>query len=167
MAPGDYRSSPDIREGLNALRGYLSRQRASQTLMDRMFLLWASSRVPGILSKDEQKSIMDEAIGKQQEDGGFSLSSFVGGWKRRDNTPLETKGDGYATGVVALVLRDAGVSADRVELRRALAWLVQNQSRTEGRWLAWSLNKQRDLATDVGKFMSDAATAYAAMALSK
>jgi hypothetical protein len=31
--------------------------------------------------------------------------------------------------------------------------------RAEGRWLAYSLNKQRDLASDAGKFTSDAALA--------
>jgi hypothetical protein len=117
--------------------------------------------------KDQQQSIVAEALAKQQEDGGFSLSAFVGGWKRKDNTPLEKKSDGYATGVVAFVLREAGVRRDRPELQRALAWLAQNQDRAEGRWLAYSLNKQRDLSTDIGKFMSDAATAYAAMALAK
>lgn len=166
-APADYRSSPQIREGLDAMRAYLARERSSQILIDRVFLLWAATKVPGILTKEQQQSILEEALGKQQEDGGFSLSAFVGGWKRRDNTPLEKKSDGFATGVVAFVLREAGMPRDRPELQRALTWLAKNQDRTEGRWLAYSLNKQRDLGSDVGKFMSDAATAYAALALSQ
>lgn len=165
-APGNYRSSPEIQEGLNLLRGYLVRERASQILIDRMFLLWASTKVPGILDGKQQQAIVEEALGKQNEDGGFSLSTFVGAWKRHDNTPLEMESDGFATGVVALVLQEAGVPRDRPQLKRSLAWLVQNQHE-EGRWLAYSLNKQRDLSTDIGKFMSDAATAYAVMALAK
>ncbi len=54
---------------------------------------------------------------------------------------------------------------DQPQLKRALTWLTQTNM-PEGRWLSYSLNKQRDLATDVGKFMSDAATAYAVLALS-
>jgi squalene-hopene/tetraprenyl-beta-curcumene cyclase len=165
-APGAYRDAPAIQEKLDLLSKYLTKQRASQTLLDRVILLWASTRLPGLLTAPEQKSIVDETLGKQQEDGGFSLSSFVGAWQRKDNTPLETRSDGYATGVVTFVLRQAGVKSEGNALNRSTTWLARNQDRTDGRWLAYSLNKQRDLSSDAGRFMSDAATAFAVLALS-
>jgi squalene-hopene/tetraprenyl-beta-curcumene cyclase len=166
-APGNYAAAPEIQGRLELLRGYLVSNRTSQTLLDQLILVWASTKIPGLLKPAERDAIITQAVGKQQSDGGFSLSSFVGGWKRHDNTPLETKSDGYATGVVTLVLEEAGVPRDTPELQRALGWLMRNQEQTDGRWLAYSLNKQRDLASDIGRFMSDAATAYAVMALSQ
>jgi squalene-hopene/tetraprenyl-beta-curcumene cyclase len=164
-AAGNYRSSPEIEDRLQLLRQYLVREREPQILIDRVILLWASTKLPGLLTPAQQKSIVEEALAKQQADGGFSLSSFVGAWKRHDATPLDTKSDGYATGVVAFVLQQAGMARDQAQLKRALGWLALNQNQTEGRWLAYSLNKQRDLSSDIGRFMSDAATAYAVMAL--
>jgi squalene-hopene/tetraprenyl-beta-curcumene cyclase len=164
-APGNYQSVPEIKDGMKLLIEYLVRERESQIMIDRVMLLWASTKLSGLLTPAQQKSIMDEALSKQQADGGFSLSSFVGAWKRKDNTPLETKSDGYATGVVTFALLQAGMMRNQTQLKRGLAWLTLNQDKTEGRWLAYSLNKQRDLSTDVGRFMSDAATAYAVLAL--
>jgi squalene-hopene/tetraprenyl-beta-curcumene cyclase len=165
MAPGNYRDTPQIQGGLQLLREYLQREEASQVLIDRIMLVWASAKIPGLLSSAQQKAIAEEAFAKQHADGGFSLSSFVGGWKRHDGTPLENASDGYATGLVAYALEQMGMPRDQPQLQRALNWLMQNQDKTEGRWLAYSLNKQRDLSSDVGKFMSDAATAYAVLAL--
>jgi len=166
-APDSYRSGPGIQDGLNLVREYLVRERASQILINRLMLLWASTKLHGLLTPAQQTSIVDEALSKQQADGGFSLSSFVGTWKRADHTPLETKSDGYTTGIVTLVLQHAGIGRDQPQLKRGLAWLMLNQDQTEGRWLAYSLNKQRDLTSDIGRFMSDAATAYAVLALEK
>lgn len=159
--------SGDEAVGEKALREYLLREENAQVPVNRLMLLWASTKLSGLLAAGQQKAIVDEALSKQQGDGGFSLTSLVGDWKRHDGTALETKSDGFATGLVTLALQEAGMPADAPQMERGLAWLRRNQDKAEGRWFAYSLNKQRDLATDVGKFMSDAATAYAVMSLEK
>jgi squalene-hopene/tetraprenyl-beta-curcumene cyclase len=65
-----------------------------------------------------------------------------------------------------LVLEQGPVNTNqKPHIARGLAWLEANQDKTTGAWPAWSLNKNRDPNSDVGKFMSDAATSYAVLAL--
>jgi len=164
--PKDYRSTPAVQENLKLLTEYLQHEQAEQSLVNRTFLLWASTKLPNLLTPKQQKSIVDELLSKQQEDGGWSTTSIViATWKRRDGTALETKSDGYGTGLVSFVLERSGVSRSDTHMKKALGWLAQNQDKSEGQWRATSMNKQRDPASDAGRFMSDAATAYAVLAL--
>ena len=86
---------------------------------------------------------------------------------RADGTPLDAASDGFATGLAALALQRAGVSRTDSRLKRGLDWLSQHQDATTGAWFASSVNKKRDPSTDVGKFMIDAATAFAVLALTQ
>lgn len=176
-APENYRSTPRIQNNMMMLRDYLNREYSRQPLINRVTLLWASAKVPGLLTPERQKSITEDVLSKQQADGGWSLfplartwkdwgpSVLVGKWKRHDGTLQETGSDGVATGLAVYVLQQAGISRENAQLKRGREWLVRNQNKTEGFWLAYSLNKHRELSSNVGKFMSDAATAYAVLAL--
>jgi hypothetical protein len=163
IAPEDYRDTPEIQDNVKMLRAYLRREYKTQPLVNRVFLLWASAKFPGLLTSSERAGLVDDIYAVQQKDGGWSLTD-LGKWKRHDDTALETKSDGYATGLIVLALEKTGMKG-QPQVSRGLSWLKQNQSRSEGLWPAWSLNKQRDPASDVGRFMSDAATGYAVLAL--
>ena len=163
--PKDYRESPDVRGRLEALTQYLQHAAEGQSLINRTFLLWASAKLPGLLTTDQQHAIIHELFSKQQADGGWSTTSIVlSTWKRRDGTALATESDGYATGLITYAVEQVGAGHHQAALKNALSWLVRNQS--NGLWMAYSLNKQRDPASDVGRFMVDAATAYSVLALS-
>ncbi|MFZ0212194.1 MAG: hypothetical protein WBE20_08955 [Candidatus Acidiferrales bacterium] len=166
-APENYRAAPEIQQYLKPLSEYLDRESAKQTLLNRVSLLWASAKIPGILKPERQESIVDEILSKQQADGGWSASALVGTWKRKDKTPLVTRSDGYATGLITYALQQAGLPSDNVHVKDGLAWLVRNQS-WGGHWEAYSLNKRRlNPFSNPSSFMDDAATAYAVLALTE
>ena len=122
-APGNYQSAPEIQDNMKLLREYLDpRARIANPDRPRDAAL-GLNKASRPADAAQQKAIIDEALSKQQADGGFSLSSFVGSWKRHDGTPLETRSDGYATGVVTLALQQAGMKRDQPQLKRGLDWL--------------------------------------------
>jgi len=168
LAPENYRADPEIQQNLEALREYLNRKYPPQTLLNRISLLWASAKLPGILTARQQQSVIDQILSKQRADGGWCAASLVGTWKRTDGTPLVMKSDGYATGLITYVLQQAGVSRDSVHLEDGVSWLMRNQTRWSGHWQGYSLNKWHyDLFPVGDHFMNDAATAYAVLALTQ
>lgn len=86
-------------------------------------------------------------------------------WLRADGTSQEGRSDGFATGFITFVLEEEGLPAQDPRLKRGLSWLMRNQNKAEGSWSSNSVNVRRDPASDAGRFMTDAATAYAVLAL--
>jgi len=166
-APGGYAALPANQDRVKALATALRGGVDKADLLNRAMILWAASKITGVLTPEQSRQIADDLIAKQQGDGGWNAASLAGDWKRNDSTPFDTKSDGYATGLVVHALQQAGRSPADPVVARGRAWLVANQDRATGMWTASSLNKKRDPGTDVGKFMSDAATGYAVLALTR
>ena len=74
--------------------------------------------------------------------------------------------DGYATGLTVLAMEESGTPRSDATLQHGLKWLAGHQQ-SDGAWHASSINKKRDPESDAGPFMTDAATAYAVLALEK
>jgi squalene-hopene/tetraprenyl-beta-curcumene cyclase len=179
VAPGNYGATPGIQDNLAHLREYLNRESGAQSTLNRVFLLWASSKLPGLLTHEQQERVIKEILSKQKADGGWRLASvawrwngwtlrsFENMWLREDGTPMEGKSDGVATSLMTLALQEAGVPRDNAQLKHGLSWLMSNQNVTEGSWPASSVNKRRHKSSETGRFMSDAATAFAVLALTE
>jgi squalene-hopene/tetraprenyl-beta-curcumene cyclase len=165
-APENYAASPEIQENLTQLRGYFQKQYDNESVHNKLMALWAGAHVSNLLTPAQRTAAIDAAFALQQPDGGWSSTS-LGTYKRVDNTANETRTDGYATALATLALQEAGVARSDARLAKGLDWLRRNQDRATGRWVATSLNKNRDPESDPGKFMTDAATAYAVLALTR
>lgn len=163
-APGDYVDSPEIADRVKALRAYFHNKHATVSLINQLYGVWAAGHVPGLLTVEQQRATVDAVLALQQSDGGWSTVA-LGEYKRIDNSVSDTHTDGYATAMATLGLQAAGVATSDARLAKGLAWLRSHQDRASGRWTAVSPNKQRAPESDAGKFMSDAATAYAVLSL--
>jgi squalene-hopene/tetraprenyl-beta-curcumene cyclase len=154
----DYQRSEPARTGLEKLRGYFKKT-AAPDLHHRTMLLWAAQRVEGLMTTEEKQATVKQLLALQHPDGGWSLPS-LGSWKRHNGKPNDpaAPSDGYATGLVVFVLREAGMPASDEHLRRGAAWLRANQ-RVGGSWFTRSLNN------DQHHFIAHAGTAFAVLAL--
>lgn len=157
LAPEGYAQTEAAQAGLTKLRAYFKTNPAP-TLHHSAMLLWASKHVPDLMDPADIQACVDSLAALQRPDGGWALAS-LGNWVRDDKSPQDiTTSDGYGTGFVTYVLRQAGIPADDERLKRAAAWLKGHQ-RASGRWFT------RSLHADSQHFISHAGTAFALMAL--
>jgi squalene-hopene/tetraprenyl-beta-curcumene cyclase len=158
VAPDGYAQADSAREGLAKLRGYFQKVPAPD-LHHKAWLMWASLKLDGLMSPEEREKTIKDLLKLQREDGGWSLAS-LGDWKGFDGRPndRDAPGDGYGTGFVVYVLRQAGTPADHAALKRGVAWLKSNQ-RESGRWFTRSLN------TNKAHYITNAGTSFAVLAL--
>jgi squalene-hopene/tetraprenyl-beta-curcumene cyclase len=159
MAPGAYRDTPQAKQGLDKIRGFLARNPPANAYQ-RAMLVWASQHVDGLLSEPDKdkKAAIEQLLSLQRPDGGWAFAS-LGNWQRSDGKPQDTQtSDGYGTGFVVYILRMAGLPAQHAQIQKGVQWLKTHQ-RASGRWYTRSANK------DSKHFITNEGTAFALMAL--
>lgn len=177
-APEKLRTKAEVQGNIKRLREYLNREYTNQSLINQVALLWASERLPGLLTSQKRSAIIDAVLNKQLPDGGWSLSelawswrgtslrSIVKLWTQSEYSLFQGKSDGYATGLIVFVFKQSGLTSENSHIQKGLAWLQRSQAQ-DGRWPAYSLNHRSEGSSGTGLFMSDAATAYAVLALTQ
>jgi hypothetical protein len=187
-SPAGQRVSTDAKAkaGLERLRRYLHSTVESQRLFNRAWALLASARLAGVLTGAQRTAIVADLESKQRADGGWSMND-LGPWRwQRSEAPFAPPGtvdpdllaasDGYATGLVIHALRQSGEKTGRQSIQKGQAWLRSHQLAPRDNdpawapWRAHSLNFDREHGGPKGEpwrrlFMSDLATAFAALAL--
>ena len=187
MVPGASTSA-----GAGKLRAYLRDNFAAQSLYNRTFALLASAALTDVLSRAQRDALVAELTQKQQADGGWSLQA-MGPWRWSATEPpftpsgpidsaLLAQSDGFATGLIVYAMLRNGLQTDAPAVSGGLRWLKAHQQRMripvtsfvgDRTWTAWradSLNYDRENGGPKGEpwrrlFMSDAATAFSALAL--
>jgi hypothetical protein len=171
---------------IERLRAYLKGNLGGQSLYNRAWALLASSWLEGLLSREQRGGLIAELQANQNGDGGWSLYR-LGPWKwsrlvapfsppGKPDVSLLAKSDGYATGLIAYVLRHTGSLPTKLTLKKATDWLKANQREFQmgprhwKLWRAHSLNHDRESGGVHGELskrmvMSDAASAFAVLAL--
>ncbi len=157
-APQAYARTEKASAGIAKLKGYLAKN-PPPALHHKTWLLWGATKLSGLMSNEQKLQTVKELLALQRDDGGWSLPS-LGDWKGHNGRENDKNApsDGYATGLVVYVLRQAGTPAKDEAIRRGVDWLRTNQ-RASGRWFTRSLN------SNGAHFITNAGTAFAVMAL--
>lgn len=159
QTPDSYQQSTDIAESKQRLFDYLKTNFDSATVHGKIYAYWAHLLCDNVLTDDQINTLIEKLGEKQsQESGAWALKDLLGAGGE-DQTA-----DGYATGLITFVLLKSGQSPAGIDTAKALQWLKQNQL-DDGSWPAKSVNRNRDPDSHTGKFMRDAATAFAVLAL--
>jgi len=158
MAPDGYAQGDSAKEGMAKLRKYL-KDTPAPDLHHKTWLLWASTKLAGLMTKEQQEATVKELLAIQRPDGGWSLAAYAD-WQGVHGKPNDTTrpSDGYATGLAVYVLRQAGLPAGHDKVQAGVKWLRGNQ-RESGRWFTYSLN------SDKTHYITNAGTSFAVLAL--
>jgi squalene-hopene/tetraprenyl-beta-curcumene cyclase len=157
-APEKYAESDGARAGLARLKDYFAKN-PPPNLHHKAMLLWAATKLDGLMTAARREQTVKQLLTLQRKDGGWNLPS-LGDWKRLNGeaNDKDAPSDGYATGLVVYILRQAGLPRGDDAIRRGVKWLQTNQ-RASGRWFTRSVNADR------AHYNTVAGTAYAVMAL--
>jgi squalene-hopene/tetraprenyl-beta-curcumene cyclase len=156
-APDDYAKTPAAQAGLARIRTYL-KNHPPANLHHQAMVLWASTYVDGLITAPQQQACIQKLLAAERPGGGWAFATLFP-WERADGKEQDLQSsDGYGTGFVVFVLREAGVAANEPAVARGVAWLKSHQ-RASGRWFTRSLNKDNE------HFISHAGSAFAVMAL--
>lgn len=183
-APENYSDSEPARQGLAGIRKYLAAH-PPRSLHQRAMLLWGSTQIADLIAATAKAQTTQDLVAAQRPDGGWSLATltenpadperqtdegrnarvaeghgreflvYVGRDKAYKSSLVS---DGYATGLILYVLKQAGVPAGDACIRRGVTWLKEHQ-RASGRWFTPSQGWHTQ------HYISNAGTAYAILAL--
>jgi squalene-hopene/tetraprenyl-beta-curcumene cyclase len=160
QTPPEYRNTPTVKAQAAALDRYLTDSVSSRRLHDRLALLLARSFITDAV----HQSIVSDAFSMQQPDGGWTIES-LGPWVAHPDAPPSPGTNAYATAFTTVALLRGGVPASDSRLAKALTWLQTHQDPTTGAWAAVSMNKRYPDGSMESRFMQDAATSFASLAL--
>ncbi len=149
-APEDYAQTAAAQTALAGIRKYI-KGRPAKNAYEQGMLLWAGRHVEGLMTDAERDRAVADLLALQRADGGWALERLTLGNDEKDS-------DGYGTGFVLFVARQAGVKADDTRLQKGIAWLKSNQ-RASGRWFTRSPGGSKQ------NLHSNAGTAFAVLAL--